>query len=119
MTRYAIWNKQDPITTPGICPVTGKQTWTAEEYISKKAPWAAASNVKAIIGAGVINGGVFLEFASTVEHYKKLGVVIEDGMTDNEILAAIEYFEDNPPIPEASAEERIAAALEFQNIMSL
>ena len=40
-------------------------------------------------------------------------------MTDEEILAAIEDFEDNPPDPGPSVEERTAAALEFLAMNSL
>lgn len=40
-------------------------------------------------------------------------------MTDEEVLAAIEAFEDNPPDPGPSVEERTAAALEFLAMSSL
>ncbi len=119
MARYAIWNKTDPIFTLGRDAQTGKMSWTAEEYISSHAPWAANPNIKVIIGGGAINGTVFMEFDATVEFYKKQGAAIMDGMTDGEILAAIEDFEDHPPVGEPSAEERIASAMEFQNLMSL
>jgi hypothetical protein len=118
MARYQIWNKIDPIYA--LAPnKNGKAVWTAEEYINEVAPWAANPNAKAIIATGIINGAVFMELTSTVDFYKKLGVAIVDGMTDEEILAAIEDFEDNPPQADPSAEERIAAAMEFQNLMSL
>ena len=44
---------------------------------------------------------------------------ITDGMTDKEVLAAIEDFEDNPPAPGPSVEERTASALEFLAMNSL
>lgn len=113
MSRYAIWNKTDDIFTLGVDSATGKAHWTAAEYIAAKAPWAANPNVKVIVGGGVVNGTCFMEYASTVEFYKKQGAAIVDGMTDEEILAAIEDFEDNPPSStEPSTEERTAAALE-------
>lgn len=72
-----------------------------------------------IITSGLINGGAAMEFGATVAHYKALGAAITDGMTDEEILAAIEDFEDNPPgANEPSSEERIAAALEAQVLMA-
>ena len=41
-------------------------------------------------------------------------------MTDQEILAAIEDWEDNPPVSnEPTVEERTAAALEFLAMNSL
>lgn len=120
MARYAIWDKISDIYTPGR-DSNGKSQWTADEYIKEHAPWAANSNVKVIVGGGVINGTVFMEFDATVEFYKKQGAVITDDMTDEEILAAIEDFEDNPPVTETdpTAEERIAAALEYQVMASL
>ena len=105
--RYQIWNRIDDIITPSGAKFTAKE-W-AEKY-----PWP-----KMIITAGVINGGCAMEFNQAVELYKKSGANITDLMDDNEILLAIEDFEDNPPRAEPSVEERIAAALESQNAMML
>jgi hypothetical protein len=69
--------------------------------------------VKVVISGGVINGGFCGPFDEMKETYKKAGAAITDGMTDTEVLAAIEAFEDTPPpAAEPTAEERIAAALE-------
>lgn len=105
--RYQIWNKTDSIITP-----SGAQ-FTAEEW-AKKYPFP-----KMIITAGVVNGGAAMEFYQTVEHYKKMGAAITDDMSDEEILAAIEDFEDHPPEGDPTNEERIAAALEAQVLMSM
>ena len=105
--RYQIWNRVDDIITPSGAKFTAKE-W-AEKY-----PWP-----KMIITAGVINGGCAMEFNQAVELYKKSGANITDLMDDNEILSAIEDFEDNPPPAEPSVEERIAAALDYQNAMML
>ena len=119
MARYALWDKTSDIYTLGR-DTNGKAQWTADEYITEHAPWAANPKVKIIVGGGAINGTVFMEFDATVDFYKKQGAAITDGMTDEEILAAIEDFEDNPPASnEATAEERIAAALEYQVMASL
>lgn len=73
-----------------------------------------------IITAGIINGGAAMEFEATRAAYLKLGAALNDSMTDDEVLAAIEAFEDNPPrSDEPSVEERTAAALEFLAISSL
>jgi len=72
-----------------------------------------------IITTGLINGGVAMEFGATVQHYKAMGAAITDDMTDEEVLAAIEDFEDNPPgADDPTTEERIAAALGAQVMMS-
>lgn len=119
MARYAIWDKTSDIYTLGK-DENGKNHWTAAEYISEHAPWASNPNVKVIVGGGGINGTVFMEYDATVDFYKKQGAAITDDMTDDEILAAIEDFEDNPPVSEeVTAEERIAAALEYQVMASL
>lgn len=119
MSRYVIWDKTSDIITPGR-DRNGKQQWTAAEYIATHAPWAAIPGVKVIITNGVINGGVFMEYGATVEFYKKQGAAITDDMTDEEVLAAIEDWEDNPPVSdEPTTDERIAAALEYQVMSSL
>lgn len=110
--RYQIWNKTDDIYVP-----TG-QRFTAAQWLERY-PWVGVPGAKMIITTGLINGGVAMEFGATVAQYKAMGATITDGMTDEEILAAIEDFEDNPPgANEPSNEERIAAALEAQVMMA-
>lgn len=106
--HYQIWNRTDNIITP-----SGAK-FTAEEW-AKKYPFP-----KMIITTGVINGGCAMEFNQTVDCFKKVGANITDGMTDEEVLAAIEEFEMNPPgADQPSIEERTAAALEAQVLMSM
>lgn len=110
--RYQIWNKTDPIYTPsgeGFSPAE----WAA------RYPWVNIPGAKMIITTGIINGGAAMEFEATKELYQKQGAAITDDMTDVEVLTAIEDFEDNPPESgEPSNEERIAAALEAQVMLS-
>ena len=82
-------------------------------------PAASLPNTKYIICDAPISMGVFMEFEATKEHYKRLGVPITDDMTDQEVLDAISCWEENPPEPAPTAEERIAAILEFQSMMML
>jgi hypothetical protein len=105
--RYKIWDKQEPIYTP-----VG-EVFTAQQWLDKW-PWAKLPNTKCVISAGPINGAVMGEFSSFVEQYKKMGCPIDDAMTDEEILQAIEDFEDNPPEPEPTIEERAIALEEFK-----
>lgn len=45
---------------------------------------------------------------------------IDAGLTEDEAIAAIELKINTPaPAPEPTAEERIAAALEYQNLLSM
>lgn len=111
--RYQIWNKTSDIYTPS------GEVFTAAEWLDRYR-WAKTPNAKMIISTGVINGGVAMEYYSTIEFYKRQGAAITDDMTDEEVLAAIEDFEDNPPVSDKpSVEERTAAALEFLALNSL
>lgn len=113
MPRYQIWNKTDDIYTP-----SGRM-FTAQEWADLY-PWVKIPGAKMIISGGRINGGVAEEFEFYTELRKRQGAAITDGMTDEEILAAIEDFENNPPVSdEPSVEERTAAALEFLALNSL
>lgn len=107
--KYKIWNGQDSLVTP-----VG-EVLTAEE-VKNRYPASGVQGMKYIICDSPISLGVFMEFTQTKESYKALGVEITDDMTDQEVLDAISYFEENPPAPEPSAEERIAAAMEYQNL---
>lgn len=115
MAKYKMWDKTSDIYTLGT-DRNGKNHWTAEEYISEKAPWAANPNVKIIVGGGVVNGTVFMEYESTVASYKSMGAEILPSMTDNEVLAAMENFEYISQQPgygvEQTIEYRTAIALE-------
>lgn len=110
--KYKIWDKKETLITP-----IG-EILTAEDVMNRY-PVARLDNMKFIICDAPITMGVFMEFEQTKQTYKQLGVPITDDMTDQEVLDAISYFEENPPIPEPTAEERIAAAMEFQNLLSM
>lgn len=110
MAKYKIWNKQDPLVTP-----IG-EVLTAEQ-VKAKYPASALPNMKYIICDAPISMGVFMEFEAAKAHYKALGVPITEEMTDQEVLDAISYWEENPPAPKPTPEERMAAALEFQAMM--
>lgn len=44
---------------------------------------------------------------------------VDDGLEEAEAIVAIQNAINTPPVAEPSAEERIASALEFQNLLSL
>ncbi len=110
--KYKIWNGTDNLVTPIGEVLTSEQ-------VKAKYPASVVQGMKFIICDAPISMGVFMEFSQTKEHYKRLGVPITDEMTDQEVLDAISYWEENPPAPEPSAEERIAASLEFQSMMMI
>lgn len=114
--RYQIWDKTSNIITP-----VG-EVLTPEQWIARY-PMTGLDGIKTIIGGGVINGSVCIEFTGYVERYEKMGCDFSACTTDQEILEAIEAFEDSLNMrvvsEEPTAEERIAAALEAQVMMSL
>lgn len=114
MSRYAIWNKKDPILTP-----VG-EVFTAEQWINRY-PVAGIDTIKVVCGGGEINGEFFGTLGQMVELYTKSGCDFSACVTDQDKLDAIEAFEDamNAPSDEPSADERIAAALEYQIMASL
>lgn len=116
--KLKFWDKKEDIYTPGRENTTGKSKFTADEWIERN-QWISIPGSKVIISDGSINGMVTLEFNETKDQYRKMGAKITENMTDDEVLRAIEDFEENPPISnDVGPEERIAAALEAQVMMS-
>ena len=94
MTRYAIWDKTSPVITP-----IG-EVLTAEQWV---------------------NGGFFGTLGQMKQMYENMGADFSACTTNEEVLTAIEAFEDAVNNAESApdANERIAAALEYQNMLSL
>lgn len=114
LKRYAIWDKTSPIVTP-VGEVLSAEQWKA------RYPVAELSNIVVVCSAGEINGGFFGTLGQMVQMYEGQGADFSEATTDIEKLEVIEAFEDamNEPSNEPTAEERIAAALEFQAMASL
>lgn len=114
--RYALWNKMDDVYTP-----SGKK-FTADEWIAEFS-WINAPGAVPVISAGLINGAYSGELSQMKERCENRGATFEEGLNNQQLLDAIEAFEDaqasTPVETEPSAEERIAAALEYQNLLSL
>ena len=112
MARYKIYdNKSDVITPVG-------EKLTAEQWLDRY-QWGRYT--KMIVGGGIINGSVALVLDDEVERYRKAGCDFSACTTDEDYLAAIEAFEDNPPMADAgvSDQTRIADALEDMVALSL
>jgi len=122
MAGYKIWNKSDNLYTPAGAMLTPEQVFVQTPL---------AQTGKFIICDASINMGVFMELDQTKTVYKKLieerravhadstCPLITDTMTDQEVCDAIYAFENEVLAPLVTADERIAAAMEFQNLMSL
>ena len=121
MTKYAIWNKQDPILTP-----IG-EVLTAEEWIQRY-PIAGVDSITVVCSAGEINGGFFGTLGQMVQMYEAQGADFSACVTNEDKLAVIEAFEDarNDTSGVVSNEEltatslaSIAASMDYQNMMTL
>lgn len=120
--RYAIWNKQDDIYTPAGPVLTANQ-WM-EQY-----GWLKNPNTVPVIAAGNINGAFIGELGQMRNSYEQQGCTFTDDMSNEQILDTIEAFEDQraadakAAAEEAAntptAEERIAAAMEYQNLVNM
>ena len=114
LKRYAIWDKQSQIITP-IGEVLSAEQWIA------RYPVAGVPSITVVCSAGEINGGFFGTLGQMVQMYEAQGADFSEATTAEEKLEVIEAFEDdmNTPSTDPTAEERIAAALELQNVMAM
>lgn len=115
MKRYQIWDKKSNVITP-IGEVLTPEQWV------QRYPMAGVDGIKLIIGGGTINGSVCMEYTQTVDTYEKMGCDFSECTTEQEVLDAIEAFEDEMNTPDesyVSTDERIAAALEAQVMMDM
>ena len=118
--RYAIWDRVSDIYTP-----VGEKL-TAEQWIDRYG-WIKAPGSVPIVAAGLINGALIDELSQMKTRYEQQGCVFTEKMSNQEILDTIEAFEDQraaeakAAAEEAAntpnAEERLAAAVEFQNLL--
>lgn len=115
--KYAIWNKVDPIITP-----TGA-VFTAEQWMERY-PVARLDSITILCAKGEINGALFATLGQVVEQYD--GVLDFSGCeTAQDKLDLIETYEAEKKAAaklvqtQPTAEERIAAALEYQVMASL
>lgn len=120
--RYAIWDKVSDIYTP-----VGERL-TADQWIARYG-WIKAPGSVPVVAAGLINGALIDELGQMKTRYEQQGATFDSSLSGQALLDAIEAWEDeraeaakqaaeeaaNTP----SAEERLAAAVEFQNLMNM
>lgn len=115
LKRYGIWDKTSAVITPS------GEIFSAEEW-KDRYPVANLDNIVIVCGAGEINGSFFGTLGHMVQMYAAQGADFSEATTDVEKLEVIEAFEDamNNPVDtgESTPEERIAAALEYNNILN-
>lgn len=114
MAKYSIWDKTDTIYTP-----IG-EALTPEQWIERYG-WMNNPAAVPVVAAGLINGAFCGELHEMRNSYENMGADFSACTTNEEVLSAIEAFENqmNTPNTEPSPEERIAAAMEYQNLLNL
>ena len=112
--KYAIWDKKTPIITP-IGEVLSPEQWIG------RYPVAGLESITVVCAAGEVNGAFFGTLGQMKQMYESAGVDFTHCDTNEAVLEAIEAFEDaqNSAASEPGAEELIAAALEYQNLLSM
>lgn len=114
LKTYGIWDKESQIITP-IGEVLTPEDWI-ERYP------VAGTEATIVCGAGAINGSFFGVLEQMVQMYEAQGADFTEAETNVEKLEVIEAFEDamNNPVDtgESTPEERIAAALEYNNLLN-
>ena len=110
--KYKIWDKKSNLVTPTLAVLTPQQVFA-------KYPASALPDIDFIIVDDKISMGVFMEYSQTIKNYESRGVVFTEEMTQQEKLDAISEFEAKIPEYVPTAEERIASAMEFQNILAM
>ena len=114
MAKYSIWDKTSTIYTP-----VG-EALTPEQWIERYG-WMNNPAAVPVVAAGLINGAFCGELNEMRNSYENMGADFSACTTNEEVLNEIEAFENqmNTPSNEPTAEERIAAAMEYQNLLSL
>ena len=113
MSKYKIWDGEEVVYTLGAPYKFTPEQWRA------KYPWSEV--VPCVIsGEGAINGAFCMPYPDFVNIRAKEGCDFTECVEDQDYLDAIEAFEDlmNTPSNEPTAEERIAAAMEYQNALA-
>lgn len=121
-SKYQIWDKVSNVYTP-----SGAE-YTAEDWINKY-KWIKIPGTVVVMSAGDINGAMIANLKTMKKNAADNGCIFTDDMTDEQVLKAIEAWEDQraadakAAAEEAAntptAEERIAAAMEYQNLLSM
>lgn len=106
MARYQIWDRKTNIQTPTI-------SLTPEQFAERYA-WVNAEGAIPVISVGVINGASIGELNSMKLQRERLGAIFAEGLTNEELLEAIEAWDETQATrtTEVSDATRTADALE-------
>ena len=116
--KYQIWDKTSNVYTP-----SGAE-FTPEQWIARY-KWINNPNMTCVLSAGSFNGALIDELSRMKSRAEDQGAMFEDNLSNEELLDSIAAWEDEQKqkseqmASEPTSEERIAAALEYQNLASL
>lgn len=116
--HYQIWDRQSEVKT------AGGRTYSPEEWIELN-QYLKDPDAVCVLYAGRLNGKFIGELSDMKLSAELQGAVFDDNLTDDELLQAIEDFQNemNQPVDPSTipptVEERTAAALEFIAMNSL
>lgn len=110
--KFKLWDRQEILYTPA-----GRAFTPAE--IFAQFPLANNPASQWIIQDDEINMGMFQNLSMTKGQLIDQGMEVPEGATNEEVLQCIENWYNRKPENPVTVEERIAAAMEFQNAMML
>lgn len=111
--RYVIWDKTSNVITP-----IG-EVLTPEQWLDR---YPMGNVVDLVVAGGVINGACCMEYTSFRDNYARQGCDFSECETKQDVLDAIEAFEDemNQPVEGVITDEtRIADALEDLVVLNM
>ena len=113
--RYIIWDKVSTVYTPSGAEFTPEQWMIRYKWINNP-------NMIPIMAAGPFNGAVIDELSRMKLRAEQAGATFDEGLSNEELLDAIVAFDDEKnaeAINTPTDSERIAAAMEFQNLLAM
>lgn len=120
--RYNIWDKVSQVITPS------GELFTAEQWMTRY-PVARLNNIDVLCANGEINGAFFGTLGQLKTNCEHQGAVFDESLKGQSLLDAIENWMDQQEAKSQAAaeeaantptaEERIAAAMEYQNLVNM
>lgn len=107
MVKYKIWDKLSNIKTPS------GEVLSAEDW-KNRYPVAREDDSVIILSNSYFDGAIFEELHMLQTRCESMGASFTDGLSDQELLSAIEHFEDEyRAAQQASAEAAVQAEAEY------
>lgn len=105
--RYVLWDKTSSVRTPSF------EVFTAEEWKNRH-PIAKEEDSVIVLANSYFNGGLIAELHQLIEIAESRGATFAEGLSDQELLDAIEQFEEEyAAAQQAAAEEAAAKELDY------